>query len=39
MTQNLRIENLSFAYEDQTERVVLNDLSIQIRKRKTWLPL
>ena len=37
MTQNLRIENLSFAYEDQTERVVLNDLSIQL-KRKT-LPL
>ena len=34
MTQNLRIENLSFAYEDQTERVVLNDLSIQIEKGK-----
>ena len=32
MAQYLRIENLSFAYEDQSERVILNDLSINIQK-------
>ena len=32
MAQHLRIENLSFAYEDQSERVILNDLSINIQK-------
>lgn len=32
MAHNLRIENLSFAYEDQSERLILNDLSIQIKK-------
>ncbi len=34
MTQNLRIENLSFTYEDQPERIVLNNLSIHIEKGK-----
>lgn len=32
MAQNLRIENLSFAYEDQSEQPVLNDLSIHVKK-------
>ena len=34
MAQNLRIENLSFTYEDQAERLVLNDLYINIEKGK-----
>ncbi|MEC9221135.1 MAG: ABC transporter ATP-binding protein, partial [Bacteroidota bacterium] len=34
MAQNLHIENLSFTYEDQAERLVLNKLSIHIEKGK-----
>ena len=32
MAQHLRIEKLSFSYEDQAERLVLNDLSINIER-------